>query len=197
MSNITKYDYKIDKRKRQKIVGNKSFLVWFTGLSGSGKSTLANQVEHKLYEQGYLTNVLDGDGLRHGLNSDLTFSPKDRVENIRRVGEVSKILVDSGVITISAFISPYRKDRNMVRSLFSEGEFIEVFVDCPLDVCESRDVKGLYDKARQGKILDFTGIDSPYEEPTSAEIIVNTDKQSIEESVEKIIDYLKSKKYIK
>lgn len=196
MKNLKKYNYKITRENRQDKTGHKSFLIWFTGLSGSGKSTLANQVEKHLHESGILTYVLDGDGLRHGLNSDLTFSSKDRVENIRRVGEVAKILVDSGVVTLSAFISPFKKDRNMVRSLFPEGDVIEVYVKCPLEVCEERDIKGLYAKARAGKIKDFTGIDSPYEEPINPELVIETDKISIEKGAQRIVDYLIERKYL-
>ncbi|RMA93319.1 adenylyl-sulfate kinase [Hydrogenothermus marinus] len=187
--NITKED-----RQRQK--GHKSAILWFTGLSGSGKSTLAHAVEEKLFERGINTYVLDGDNIRTGLNKDLGFSAEDREENIRRIGEVAKLFVDAGIITLTAFISPYRKDRNFVRNLVEEDEFIEIYVKCPLEVCEQRDVKGLYKKARQGIIKNFTGIDDPYEEPENPEIVVETDKMSLEESVKKIIDYLENKKII-
>ncbi|WP_029520542.1 adenylyl-sulfate kinase [Persephonella sp. IF05-L8] len=187
--NITKKD-----RQRQK--GHKSVILWFTGLSGSGKSTLAHAVEEKLFEMGIHTYVLDGDNIRTGLNKDLGFSAEDREENIRRIGEVAKLFVDAGIITLTAFISPYKKDRNFVRNLVEEKEFVEIYVKCPLEVCEQRDVKGLYKKARAGIIKNFTGIDDPYEEPENPEIVVETDKESVEESVEKIISYLKEKGYL-
>ncbi|NPA53483.1 MAG: adenylyl-sulfate kinase [Aquificae bacterium] len=187
--NITKKD-----RQRQK--GHKSAILWFTGLSGSGKSTLAHAVEEKLFEMGIHTYVLDGDNIRTGLNKDLGFSAEDREENIRRIGEVAKLFVDAGIITLTAFISPYKKDRELVRNLVEEGEFIEIYVKCPLEVCEQRDVKGLYKKAREGLIKNFTGIDDPYEEPENPEIIVETNKETIDESVNKIISYLKEKGYL-
>ena len=187
--NITKED-----RQRQK--GHKSVILWFTGLSGSGKSTLAHAVEERLFEMGIHTYVLDGDNIRTGLNKDLGFSAKDREENIRRIGEVAKLFVDAGIFVLSAFISPYKKDRELVRNLVEKDEFIEIYVKCPLEVCEQRDVKGLYQKARAGIIKNFTGIDDPYEEPENPEIVVETDKETIEESVEKIISYLKEKGYL-
>ena len=154
-------------------------VIWFTGLSGSGKSTIANELEKKLFEIGKRTYILDGDNLRHGLNNDLGFSEQDRVENIRRVAEVAKLMVDAGLIVLATFISPYRSDRQAARELFEEGEFIEIFVDTPLDLCESRDPKGLYKKARQGLIKNFTGIDSPYEQPTKAEITIKINELNI------------------
>ncbi len=190
------YNGKIRKEDRQKQKGHKSAILWFTGLSGSGKSTLAHTVEEKLYNMGVHTYVLDGDNIRKGLNKDLGFSPEDRKENIRRIGEVAKLFVDAGLIVLTAFISPYRKDREFVRGLVEKGEFIEIYVKCPLNVCESRDVKGLYKKARQGLIKEFTGIDAPYEEPENPEIVVETDKESIQESTDKIIKYLLEKKYL-
>ncbi len=186
----------ITKENRQRQKGHKSVILWFTGLSGSGKSTLAHAVEEKLFEMGIHTYVLDGDNIRTGLNKDLGFSAEDREENIRRIGEVAKLFVDAGIITLTAFISPYKKDREFVRNLVKEGEFIEIYVKCPLEVCEQRDVKGLYKKARAGIIKNFTGIDDPYEEPENPEIVVETDKESVEESVEKIISYLKEKGYL-
>ena len=187
---------KITKIDRQKIKGHRSAVLWFTGLSGSGKSTLAHAVEEKLFEMGIHTYVLDGDNIRRGINKDLDFSQEDREENIRRIGEISKLFVDAGIIVLSAFISPYKKDREFVRNLLEEGEFIEIYVKCSLDVCEQRDVKGLYKKARQGIIKNFTGIDDPYEEPENPEIVVETDKETLEESVEKIIKYLKTQGYL-
>ena len=188
--NIIPHQHKVDKQARQTLLKNKSLLVWFTGLSGSGKSTLANLLEQKLYEKGLHTHILDGDNVRAGLNKDLDFSEQGRKENIRRIGEVAKLMVDAGLIVISAFISPFREDRAFVRNLLEDGEFIEVFVDCPLEICEQRDVKGLYQKAREGKIKNFTGIDSPFEVPKAAEVTVQTHKQSAEECVEQIMNTL-------
>lgn len=182
-SSITKLD-------RQRLNGHKSCVLWFTGLSGSGKSTIANAVEEKLHELGVHTYLLDGDNVRHGLSKDLGFKKKDRVENIRRIGEVAKLFVDGGVIVLSAFISPYRADRQQVRSILPDEEFIEIFVNCPLDVCEQRDPKGLYKKARSGEIKNFTGINDPYEEPMNPEVVINSNVESIENAVEKIIQYL-------
>ncbi len=186
----------LTKKERQKLKGHKSFILWFTGLSGSGKSTLAHAVEEELFKMGKHTYILDGDNIRSGLNKDLGFSMEDREENIRRIGEVSKLFVDAGIITLTAFISPYKKDRDFVRNLVEEGEFIEIYVKCPLEVCEQRDVKGLYKKARAGIIKNFTGIDDPYEEPENPEITVETDRETIEESINKIISYLKDKGYL-
>ena len=186
----------ITKKDRQKQKGHKSAILWFTGLSGSGKSTLAHAVEEKLFFFFFHTYVLDGDNIRSGLNKDLGFSAEDRKENIRRIGEVAKLFVDAGIITLTAFISPYREDREFVRNLVEDGEFIEIYVKCPLEVCEQRDVKGLYKKARAGIIKNFTGIDDPYEEPENPEIIVETDKESIDECVDKIIKYLEKNRMI-
>jgi len=194
---IIPHEGKIKKEDRQRLNGHKSMILWFTGLSGSGKSTLANAVEERLFEMGIHTYVLDGDNVRAGLNKDLGFSQEDREENIRRIGEVAKLFVDAGIVTLTAFISPYKKDREFVRNLVKEDEFIEIYVKCPLEVCESRDVKGLYEKARKGIIKNFTGIDDPYEEPDNPEIVVETDRETIEESVNKIINYLKDKGYFK
>ncbi len=193
---IIPHEGNIKKEDRQRQKGHKSAILWFTGLSGSGKSTLAHAVEERLFEMGIHTYVLDGDNIRSGLNKDLGFSAEDREENIRRIGEVAKLFVDAGIITLTAFISPYKKDRQLVRNLVENGEFIEIYVKCPLEVCEQRDVKGLYKKARAGIIKNFTGIDDPYEEPENPEIIVETDKESLEESVNKIIKYLEKKGYL-
>ena len=190
-SNIKWQDGDVDRAKRETLLDQKGVCLWFTGLSGSGKSTLARSVEQALYELGHLTYVLDGDNIRHGLNGDLGFSDEDRKENIRRIGEVGRLFVDAGLITLSAFISPFREDRLAVRNLLEQGHFIEVYVDCPLKVCEQRDVKGLYAKARKNEIADFTGISSPYEAPDKPEIVVNTGEQSLEQSTLIIIDYLK------
>ena len=179
--NIFWCEGKVKREDRERLLGQKGVVIWFTGLSGSGKSTLAYAVEEKLHKMGYLTYVLDGDNIRHGLNSDLGFSPEDREENIRRVGEVAKLFADAGVIVMTAFISPYRKDRRRARRLMDEGRFVEVYCKCGLEVCERRDPKGLYKKAKAGEIDEFTGVSAPYEEPEKPEIVVETDKQSIEE----------------
>lgn len=195
-SNITWHETAISKEKRRNMNGHGSCVLWFTGLSGSGKSTIANAFSYDLYQSRIGEYVLDGDNIRHGLNKDLGFSDADRTENIRRIGEVAKLFVDSGIIVISAFISPFQSDREQVRSLFEEGEFIEIYVDCPIEECERRDPKQLYAKARKGEIKDFTGIDSPYEAPVKPEIIIHSDKQTIEESVKQIADYLVEKNMI-
>jgi adenylylsulfate kinase len=186
----------VTKQERHRMNKHKSCVLWFTGLSGSGKSTLANAIDRFLFQQGIRSYVLDGDNIRHGLNKGLGFSPEDRMENIRRIGEVSKLFVDSGQIVLTAFISPFREDRDQVRKLFNEYEFIEVFVNCPLEVCEKRDPKGLYRKARNGEIPDFTGIDSPYEPPIQPEIIIDTSNESIEIACQKIVSYLNEKDII-
>jgi adenylylsulfate kinase len=181
----------IYRKDRERMNGHRSCILWFTGLSGSGKSTLAHAVEDFLHKQSIRTFVLDGDNIRKGLCKDLGFSDHDRTENIRRIGEVSNLLMQAGVITLTAFISPFRNDRDLVRDLANEGEFIEILCDAPLEVCESRDVKGLYKKARAGEIPEFTGISSPYERPEKAEIVLNTGEMSVAECVRRVIDYLK------
>ena len=186
----------IKKQDRKTLNGHKSGILWFTGLSCAGKSTLAYKLEEKLFERGLRAYVLDGDNVRTGLNKDLGFSAEDREENIRRIGEVAKLFVDAGSIVMAAFISPYEKDRETVRSIVENDEFIEVYVKCSLGVCEQRDIKGFYKKARAGIIKKFTGIDDPYEEPEHPEIIVETDEMNVEESVEKIMNYLEEKGYI-
>jgi adenylylsulfate kinase len=196
-TNIVWHDHKIAKEDRAKHTNQKPCIIWFTGLSGSGKSTIANALEEILYNNGNYTYILDGDNIRHGLNKDLGFDEASRVENIRRIGEVAKLFVDSGQIVLSAFISPYIKDRELVKGLVERGEFIEVYIDTPLSVCEDRDPKGLYKLARDGKIKDFTGIDSPYEEPTNPDIHIINDKLSIENASKVIIEYLIEKNYIK
>lgn len=195
--NIVWHNHKITKTERQNILGQRSCVLWFTGFSGSGKSTIANAVEEMLYQMDVHTYLLDGDNIRHGLNKDLGFSDDDRIENIRRIGEVANLFVDAGLITLSAFISPFQKDRDMVRDLAGEGEFIEVFVDTPLDVCEQRDPKGLYKKARNGEIKDFTGISSPYEVPRNPEIHIQTADKNIEDCAKEVITYLIQNNYIK
>ncbi|MEO8446545.1 MAG: adenylyl-sulfate kinase [bacterium] len=188
--NITPQDQTISRKDRNQLSGNRSFVIWFTGLSGSGKSTLANKLEEKLFEKKILTYLLDGDNIRLGLNKDLGFSEQDRKENIRRIGEVAKLFVDAGMVVLTAFISPFRAERNFVRELMDRNDFIEVFVKCSLDVCEDRDVKGLYKKARSGEIKNFTGIDSPYEDPSDPEIVIDTNKMSPEESVDLLMKFI-------
>ena len=195
-TNITWHELSLSKESRRKQNEHHSFVLWFTGLSGSGKSTVANALAQKLFEQGIRNYVLDGDNVRHGLNKDLGFSDGDRTENIRRIGEVSKLFVDSGQVVITAFISPFIADRQLVRSLLEEDEFIEIYVQCPIAECERRDPKGLYNKARKGLIPDFTGIHSPYEEPLQPELVLNTNEHTVEECVDQIINYLSSKKAI-
>ncbi|MBK9332800.1 MAG: adenylyl-sulfate kinase [Ignavibacteria bacterium] len=186
--NIIPHDLTISKKDRNKLLGNRSFVIWFTGLSGSGKSTLANETEKILNKKGYLTYILDGDNIRGGLNSNLTFSEEDRKENIRRIGEVAKLMVDAGIIVITAFISPFREDRDKVRNLLGEDEFIEVYLNTPVEKCEERDVKGLYKKVREGEIKDFTGINSPYEIPENPEVIIDTAENTAEESVNVLLN---------
>ena len=189
-SNIHKHDLAVTRELREKMNGNKAKLIWFTGISGSGKSTIANALEKELFSKGIRTYILDGDNIRHGLNNDLGFSDADRVENIRRVAEVSKLMLDAGIFVISSFISPFGSDRKMARSLISDKDFIEIFVDTPIEIAESRDPKGLYKKARAGKIPNFTGINSPYEKPDNPELTLKTEKNKISDCVIKIIDYL-------
>ncbi|RXT07802.1 adenylyl-sulfate kinase [Ammoniphilus sp. CFH 90114] len=192
-THIVWHNATIGKQDRQRLNGHRSCVLWFTGLSGAGKSTLANAVEKRLYEMGLKSYTLDGDNVRHGLNKDLGFSADDRKENIRRIAEVSKLFVDAGIIAITAFISPFREDRQVARDLLETGEFVEVYVKCSLDECENRDPKGLYAKARKGEIPDFTGISSPYEEPVAPELVVETDLLTIEQSVDRVILYLQSR----
>jgi len=189
-SNIIPQDYRLGKADRQNLNQHKSCIVWLTGLSGSGKSTLANGVETKLFEKGIRSYVLDGDNIRLGLNNNVDFSAEGRKENIRRIGEVAKLFVDAGVVVLTAFISPFREDRNNVRNLVGKSEFIEVFVDCPLEICEQRDVKGLYKKARAGEISEFTGISSPFEPPINPELVIPTAEISAKESIDKITDFI-------
>jgi len=195
-TNVTWFEGIVTQNARESLLDQSGCVLWFTGLSGSGKSTLAHEVENVLYQRGHLTYVLDGDNVRHGLNKNLGFSPEDRAENIRRIGEVSKLFVDAGVIVMTAFISPYRTDRDNARALVSEGRFIEIFVDCAIEVCEERDTKGLYQRARAGEIKEFTGISAPYEPPIHPEITLNTDAQSIAESTKLVLDFLEQKKIV-
>ena len=180
----------IDKSARASLLDQKPCVIWLTGFSGSGKSTIANLVEKKLYAQGLHSYLLDGDNVRHGLNKDLGFTDADRVENIRRIAETAKLMVDAGLIVLTSFISPFRTERQMARKMLGDGEFIEVFVDAPIELCEQRDPKGLYKKARNGQIKNFTGFDSPYEKPETAEIVIDTATQSAEQAAEKIVTYL-------
>lgn len=196
-SNIYWHEGQIKRSDRERVNDHRGACIWFTGLSGSGKSTLANAVEEKLFEKGIRTYVLDGDNIRFGLNKNLGFSPEDRTENIRRIGEVAKLFIDAGMVVLTAFISPYRDDRDNVREIMADGDFIEVFVDCDLAVCEERDPKGLYKKARAGVIPEFTGISAPYEAPERAELVVNTSSKSVDESAEEVVSYLKSNGYLK
>ncbi len=195
-TNIQWHEHHVSREEREELLKQKGVLLWFTGLSASGKSTVANEVTHRLHKMGKLTYVLDGDNIRHGLNKNLGFSPEDRAENIRRISEVGHLFADSGVITTTAFISPYRKDRDFCRTLLPEGRFIEVFVKASVEVCEQRDPKGLYKKARAGEIPQFTGISAPYEEPLNAEIVLDADNLSIDAEVEQVLAYLKEKELI-
>lgn len=188
-TNIVQQTYKIDKAVRSKSLGQKPLIVWLTGLSGSGKSTLADRLEQALQARGVHTYLLDGDNIRHGLNSNIDFTEEGRKENIRRIGEVAKLFTDAGLVVITAFISPFRADRDRVRSIVEPGEFVEVYVDCPLEVCESRDVKGLYAKARAGEIPHFTGISSPFEAPLQPELTVHTAEQEIEDCLNQLLEY--------
>ncbi|MDV2079917.1 adenylyl-sulfate kinase [Marinobacter xestospongiae] len=188
--NIVWHQHRVTRAERAAIKKQKPCLLWFTGLSGSGKSTIANALDTALFERGYHTFLLDGDNVRHGLCKDLGFSEPDRVENIRRIGEVCKLFSDAGMIVMSAFISPFASDRRLVRNLLPAGEFIEVFMDTPLATCEERDPKGLYEKAREGVIKEFTGIDSPYEVPARAELRLDTSVMSVDACVEQLLAYL-------
>lgn len=196
MNNIHQHQSLVQQTDRQQQAGHKSVILWFTGLSGAGKSTLAHAVEKALFEKGCRTYVFDGDNVRHGLCADLGFSANDRQENIRRIGEMSKLFLEAGVIALTAFISPYQSDRDRVRSLVKNGEFIEIYCKASLSVCEQRDVKGLYAKARRGEIKDFTGISSPYEAPLSPEFILDTGAESLEDCVNKVVNYLKEQTII-
>ena len=193
MDNLFPRESRITNLQRKELMQQNPLVVWLTGLSGSGKSTLASALESELFNKGYKVFLLDGDNLRSGINKDLGFSEKDRKENIRRVGEISRLMVDAGLIVISAFISPYKLERAAVKNILCRDRFVEVFVNCPLSVCEQRDVKGLYEKARKGLIPEFTGISSPYETPEDPDIEVKTDEESIKQSLQKIIEIVESK----
>ena len=195
-TNVTWHEHKVSKEDRETLLKQKGVVLWFTGLSGSGKSTIANEVAYQLHTLGHFSYVLDGDNIRHGLNKDLGFSPEDRNENIRRISEVAHLFADAGVIAITAFISPYRDLRNFCRGLLDKERYFEVYCKASLDTCEQRDPKGLYKKARNGEIKQFTGIDAPYEEPENPEILLDTDELSIQQSAEKVIKILKEKNII-
>ena len=195
-TNIQWHHGAIIRPDRERLNGHRSFTIWFTGLPSAGKSTLAVGLEEILFERGFRTYILDGDNIRHGLNKNLGFSPEDRTENIRRIGEVAKLFRDAGIINMTAFISPYCKDRQMARELNNDGSFIEVFVDCPVEVCEQRDPKGAYKKAKDGIIKEFTGVSAPYEEPENPEIHLHTDKMSVEACIQVIMDYLIKNKFV-
>ena len=189
-SNVIYHQASVTRQRRNKLNGHQSVVLWFTGLSGSGKSTLAHALEEKLFQKGHRTFVLDGDNVRHGLNSNLDFSEKGRTENIRRISEVSKLMLESGLIVMTAFISPINKDRSDARKLISSDDFIEIYCKASLETCETRDVKGFYKRARAGEIKNYTGVDSPYESPKNPELIIDTDNQSLEESVSSILNFL-------
>lgn len=191
--NTTRQDYSITKGHREKLHGHKSFLIWFTGLSGSGKSTLANSVEIELHSRGVSTFSLDGDNIRQGINKDLTFAPEDRTENIRRIAEIANLMLDAGVVTLAAFVSPYIEDRESIKQIVGRDNVIEIYVNTSLEECERRDVKGLYKKARAGEILNMTGISAPYEAPPRADLEINTDTQSLETSTKMILDLILQK----
>jgi adenylylsulfate kinase len=192
-TNIVWHPGAVTRADREKLNGHRGCIVWLTGLSGSGKSTIAVELEKRLWDRGVRAYILDGDNIRHGLNKNLGFSPADRTENIRRIGEVAKLFTEAGIVAITAFISPYRADRDQVRALVADGDFVEVLVDCPLEVCEQRDVKGLYEKARAGKIPEFTGISAPYEPPLRPELTIRTATQDVAASVAQILGHLESR----
>jgi adenylylsulfate kinase len=192
-TNIVWHQGAVTRADREQMNGHKGCTVWLTGLSGSGKSTIAVDLEKRLWERGVRAYVLDGDNIRHGLNKNLGFSPADRTENIRRIGEVAKLFAEAGVVALTAFISPYRADRDQVRALMHPGDFVEVHVECPVEICEQRDVKGLYKKARAGEIKEFTGISAPYEAPLTPELTIRTSEQSVEASARQILRYLEAK----
>lgn len=194
--NVIYHQASVTRERRNQSNNHQSVVLWFTGLSGSGKSTLAHVLEEKLFNKGCKTLVLDGDNVRHGLNSNLDFSDDDRKENIRRIGEVAKLMLESGLIVMTAFISPFREDRVAVRNLISNSDFIEIYCKASLKTCEARDIKGLYKRARAGEIKNYTGIDSPYEAPDNPELIIDTDKETLDESVSKIYSFLERKAII-
>ena len=196
-TNVTWHEHVVSRDQRFKLNGHKGAVLWFTGLSGCGKSTIANAVDYKLYQAGKRSFVLDGDNIRLGLNKNLGFTPEDRTENIRRIGEVGKLFVNAGTITLAAFISPYRGDRDKVRAVLGAGEFIEIYVDASLETCEQRDPKGLYKKARAGNVPNFTGISAPYEAPEKPELVLDSNTKGIEELANEVIAYLDKNGYLK
>ncbi len=191
--NIIPHNYQVSVADRRKLNQHSSFLLWFTGLSGSGKSTIANVVEQELYKKGIKTYTLDGDNIRKGINKDLTFSPEDRTENIRRITEISALMIDAGVVVLAAFVSPYKKDRIKIKNVVKDVNFVEIYINTSVEECERRDVKGLYKKARIGEIKNMTGISSPYEAPDNPDIEIKTEKETIEQSVKRILDYISPK----
>jgi adenylylsulfate kinase len=196
MEHVVWHENLVNGRERNVMNKHRSGIVWFTGLSASGKSTIAHHLEKDLFDRGIRGYVLDGDNVRHGINSNLGFSREDRRENLRRIAEVAKLFSDAGIVVLSAFISPYREDREFVRDIAGKENFFEVYVRCPIEVCEKRDPKGLYKKARAGVIKNYTGVDAPYEEPENPDVVLDTDELSVEESVRKILEFLDSKKFI-
>jgi adenylylsulfate kinase len=194
--NLTWHEGQVSRTDRENLLGQRGVTIWLTGLSGSGKSTIAVAAEKKLSDEGRLTYILDGDNIRQGLNSNVGFSPEDRTENIRRIGEVAKLFTDAGAIVFASFVSPYRTDRDAARAIMSEGDFVEAYVAASLDTCESRDVKGLYQKARAGEIPEFTGISAPYEEPEKPELVIDTNGQTVDESVDVLVAYLRKGGYL-
>lgn len=194
--NVVWHHATVTRQRRETLGGHKGVVLWFTGLSGAGKSTLAHAIEEKLHQMGSRTFVFDGDNVRHGLCSDLGFSNDDRTENLRRIGEMTKLFLEAGIISLTAFISPFQKDRERVRTLIPHGDFLEIYCKCSLDVCETRDVKGLYKRARAGEIKDFTGISSPYEEPVSPELSLDTGELDLDECIDQVLDLLKQRKVI-
>jgi adenylylsulfate kinase len=195
-TNITWHEGHVTREERERRLGQRGATIWLTGLSGSGKSTLAVAAERALVERGKCAYVLDGDNVRHGLNKNLGFSPEDRTENIRRIGEVAKLFTDAGLLVFTSFISPYRADRDAARALFQEGDFVEAYVAASLETCEGRDVKGLYQKARAGEIPEFTGISAPYEAPDAPEVVLDTNAKSVEDSVQELLEYLEKQGYL-
>ncbi len=195
-ANVVWHRATVTRERRERLNGHRSVILWFTGLSGSGKSTLAHSVEERLHQIGCRTFVFDGDNVRHGLNSNLGFSREDRRENIRRIGEMCKLFIEAGVIALAAFISPYREDRASVRRLVNDGDFIEIYCNCSIEICEMRDVKGSYARARRGEIPEFTGVSAPYEAPENPELVIDTGNTPLETCVERIIDYLGERKII-
>lgn len=196
-NNTIPYKGFVSREDRNKSYGHKSGVIWFTGLPASGKSTIAHTLEKVLFDHGIKVYILDGDNIRRGLNADLGFSPDERRENLRRISEVAKLFVDAGIILLAAFVSPYRKDREFIKEKIGKEDFIEVYVKCPVDICEKRDPKGMYLKAKSGIIKDYTGVSAPYEEPESPDLVIETDKLSIKEAVQKVLNYLREKGWIK